>query len=77
MYVTIPPKTIKEYSVIVHYKYFKRLPLLITTIIIQTDNRPMRFRSKQELIHYIENIVINRYREYNYNDCNIVITEEE
>lgn len=77
MFVTIPPRTHKEYSIIVHYKYFKRLPLLITTVCIDTDNKPIRFRSKQELIHHIENIVMHRYSEYNYNACNIIITEED
>lgn len=77
MYVTIPPRTIKEYDVVVHYKYFKRLPLLITTVAIQTDSEPMRFTSKQELKHYIKNQIMNTYREYNYNACNIVITEAE
>lgn len=77
MYITIPPKTTKTYSIIVHYKYYKRLPLLLTTVVIETKEKPMRFVSKQELMHYIENIVMDRYKEYNYNACNIVITEVE
>lgn len=77
MYITIPPKTTKLYGIIVHYKYLKRLPLLFTTVAIQTQNQPMRFKSKQELMHYIENQVMNTHREYNYNVCNIIITEEE
>lgn len=77
MYITIPPKTTKHYGIIVHYKYIKRLPLLFTTVVIQTQDKPMRFRSKQELKLYIENQVMNTHREYNYNACNIVITEEE
>lgn len=76
MFITIPPRTHKRYSIMVHYKYFKRLPLLITSVCIDTDNKSMRFRSKKELIHYIENIVMNTHREYNYNACNIVIVEE-
>ena len=77
MFITIPPRTHKTYSIVVHYKYFKRLPLLITTVCINTDDKPMRFRSKQELKHYIENIIMNKYKEYNYNACNILITEED
>lgn len=77
MFITIPPRTHKVYSIMVHYKYFKHFPLLVTSVRIDTDDKPMRFRSKQELIHYIENIVMNRHREYNYNACNIIITEEE
>lgn len=77
MYITIPPKTTKTYSIIVYYKYYKRLPLLITTVAIETREKPMRFVSKQELMHYIENMVMDRYKEYNYNACNIVITEVE
>ena len=77
MYITIPPKTTKAYRVIVHYKYFKRLPLLITTATITTGIEPLRFKSKRELTQYIENQVMNNHREYNYNACNIVITEEE
>jgi hypothetical protein len=77
MFVAIPPKSHKRYTIVVHYKYFKRLPLLITTVCLDTGTEPMRFKSKRELKHYIENIVMNRHREYNYNACNIVITEEE
>ena len=77
MYITIPPKTQKHYGIMVHYKYFKNFPLLITTVEITTDNKPMRFKSKQELVNYIESIVMNRHREYNYNACNIVIVEED
>ena len=77
MYITIPPKTTKHYSVIVHYKYFKRLPLLITTVTINTDIKPLRFKSKRELRLYIENQVMNTYREYDYNVCTIEIEEEE
>ena len=77
MYITIPPKTVKRYSVIVHYKYFKRLPLLITTATISTDVKPLRFKSKRELMQHIENQVMNTYREYDYNACVIDIEEKE
>lgn len=75
MFIMIPPRTHKAYNIIVHHKYFKRIPLLTTIVCIDTNNEPMRFRSKQELTRHIKNIVMNRYSEYNYNACNIVITE--